>query len=155
MHVPVIDGSGAVVLELRCRGLRRGATARLTIRKGIRRTFRLHEGNGTVRVRLDKPPDTVEPLVHLECCSTGSDGAAWHAAGQQAAAPRQIPIEVLSAGEAGDLQAPAGRFEALYGGEPDGTVLVRPGGFVRWRARSAGEAAADDLAGALATILKL
>ena len=65
MHVPVIDGSGAALIELRCRGLKRGATARLTIRKGIRRTFRLHEGNGTVRIRLDKPPGTVEPLVHL------------------------------------------------------------------------------------------
>ena len=86
---------------------------------------------------------------------TGSAGAAWRAAAQQAAAPRQVPIEVLSVGEAGDLQAPAGRFEALYGLEPDGAVLVRPDGFVGWRARRAGEVAADDLAGALARILKL
>ena len=85
----------------------------------------------------------------------GSDGAAWRAAAEQAAAPRHVPIEVLSAGEAGDLRAPAGRFEALYGIEPTGAVLVRPDGFVGWRAQRARAAPADDLAHALATILKL
>ena len=86
---------------------------------------------------------------------TGTDGAAWRAAAQEAAAPRQTPIEVLSVGEAGDLQAPAGRFETLYGVEPDGAVLVRPDGFVGWRAHRAGDAPAEDLARALTTILKL
>jgi putative polyketide hydroxylase len=86
---------------------------------------------------------------------TGSDAAAWRAATQQAAAPRRIPIEVLSVGEAGDLQAPAGRFETLYGVEPEGAVLVRPDGFVGWRAYRAGDAPAEDLARALTTILKL
>ena len=71
------------------------------------------------------------------------------------AARRQTPIEVLSVGEASDLQAPAGRFKALYQVEPDGAVLVRPDGFVGWRARRAGEAPAEDLERALARILKL
>jgi putative polyketide hydroxylase len=86
---------------------------------------------------------------------TGSDGAAWRPAAEKAAAPRQVPLEVLSVGDAGELQAPAGRFEALYGVEPDGAVLVRPDGFVGWRARRPGDVPAADLAGALATILKL
>jgi putative polyketide hydroxylase len=86
---------------------------------------------------------------------SGSHGAAWRAAAHQAAPPRQVPIEVLSVGEAGDLQAPAGRFEALYGVEPDGAVLVRPDGFVGWRTQRAGKVPAEDLAGALDTILKL
>ena len=86
---------------------------------------------------------------------TASHGAAWRAAAEQAAAARPIPIEVLSVGETADLQAPAGRFETLYGIEPDGAVLVRPDGFVGWRAERAGETPAKDLAGALATILKL
>ena len=86
---------------------------------------------------------------------TGPDGGAWRAAAQEAAAPRQTPIEVLSVGEAGDLQAPAGRFETLYGVEPDGAVLVRPDGFVGWRAHRSGDAPAEGLARALTTILKL
>jgi putative polyketide hydroxylase len=86
---------------------------------------------------------------------TGSDGAAWRAAAEAAAAPRKVPVEVLSVGETADLQAPADRFETLYGVEPDGAVLVRPDGFVGWRAQRAGDTPADDLAGALATTLKL
>lgn len=86
---------------------------------------------------------------------TGSDGDLWRATTEQAAAPRQVPIEVLTVGEKGDLQAPAGRFEALYGVEPDGAVLVRPDGFIGWRAQRAEDLATDDLAGVLATILKL
>jgi hypothetical protein len=86
---------------------------------------------------------------------TGSDGDRWRATTEQAAAPRQVPIEVLTVGEQGDLQAPAGRFEALYGVEPDGAVLVRPDGFIGWRAQRAEDLATDDLAGVLATILKL
>jgi putative polyketide hydroxylase len=86
---------------------------------------------------------------------TGPDGAAWRAAAEQAAAPRRVPIEVQSVGEAGDLQAPPGRFEALYGIEPDGAVLVRPDGFVGWRSQRAGDTPANRLGDALATILKL
>jgi hypothetical protein len=65
MHVPVIEGNGTATLTLRCRGLEAGATARLTIRESIRRSFRLGQGDGTVRVHLDKPPGKVEPLVHI------------------------------------------------------------------------------------------
>jgi putative polyketide hydroxylase len=86
---------------------------------------------------------------------TGSEGAAWRAAAQRATAPRAMPIEVLSVGEAADLESPAGRFEALYGVEPDGAVLVRPDGFVGWRTHRAGTVPADDLMRALTTILKL
>jgi hypothetical protein len=84
----------------------------------------------------------------------GSDGAAWRTATERAAAPRSVPVEVLTVGEAGDLRAPAGRFEALYGVEADGAVLVRPDGFVGWRAARAGGTPAADLARALAAILK-
>jgi putative polyketide hydroxylase len=86
---------------------------------------------------------------------TGSEGAAWRAAAERAAASRRVPLEVLAVGEAGDLRAPAGCFEALYGIEADGAVLVRPDGFVGWRAQRAGTRPADDLAGALTTILDL
>jgi putative polyketide hydroxylase len=85
----------------------------------------------------------------------GSDGAAWRAAAARAAQPRRVPIEVLTVGQTGDLRAPAGRFEALYGVEPNGAVLIRPDGFVGWRAQRPSNTPADDLAAALATILKL
>jgi putative polyketide hydroxylase len=81
---------------------------------------------------------------------TGPDGAVW----QEAAASRREPIEVLTVGEAGDLQASSERFAELYGIESDGAVLVRPDGFVGWRTSHAGGAPGDDLARALATISK-
>ncbi|UGS34942.1 FAD-dependent monooxygenase [Capillimicrobium parvum] len=85
-----------------------------------------------------------------------SDGAAaWRAAADHAAVGSKVPVEVLSVGAAGELQVPAGRFETLYGVEPDGAVLVRPDGFVGWRAQHAGDAPAEALDSALATILKL
>ncbi len=77
---------------------------------------------------------------------TGPDGTAWRAV----AAACGVPIEVLTVGETDDLRAPAGRFEELYGVGAEGAVLVRPDGFVGWRAAGAGE----DLLGALDVILK-
>lgn len=57
-----------------------------------------------------------------------------------------MPIDVLTVGEKGDLQAPDGRFEALYGSGPTGAVLVRPDGFIGWRAQRVGDIPAEDLA---------
>ncbi len=85
----------------------------------------------------------------------GSEGAAWRAIGVEAAAPRHVPLEVLTVGQMGDLRAEDGRFETEYGIEPEGAVLVRPDGFVGWRAQRADETPASDLAGALANILKV
>lgn len=65
MHTAVIDGAGGMVLTLSCDGVRKGATGRLLIRKAIRRTFRLRQGDGTVKIHLDKPPGRIEPLVYL------------------------------------------------------------------------------------------
>ena len=66
-HMPlrVHNGSGQLRLELRCRGLRRGATARVTVGRAITRHFRLRRGSGTLRVHLDKPPGTVEPYAYI------------------------------------------------------------------------------------------
>jgi putative polyketide hydroxylase len=39
----------------------------------------------------------------------------------------------------GDLGAGDGRFEEVYGTGAEGAVLVRPDGFVAWRAAGAGD----------------
>jgi hypothetical protein len=57
--------TGYLRLRLSCRRLRRGSTARVRIAKPVTRSFRLHNGSGSIDVRLAKPADTVEPLVHL------------------------------------------------------------------------------------------
>ncbi len=58
----------------------------------------------------------------------GSAGDGWVRAAQSIANAGPLVAHALDTG---------GRLESLYGIEPDGAVLVRPDGFVAWRARSA------------------
>jgi hypothetical protein len=72
MRTRVINADGVMELDLRCRGLERRATARVRIGKAIHRSFPLHQGVGTLRVHLDKPPGKVEPYVFLTDGRAGS-----------------------------------------------------------------------------------
>jgi putative polyketide hydroxylase len=64
---------------------------------------------------------------------TGAKGSVWHAAAAGVSSRRALDLAVYSIG----LEVMADRdFEALYGIEPDGAVLVRPDGHVALRARS-------------------
>lgn len=65
VQTAVHNGAGELVLELRCRRLKRGAAARVRIAKPIVRHFRLRQGSGTLRIHLDKPPGKVEPYAHV------------------------------------------------------------------------------------------
>ena len=52
-------------MAIRCPRARRGARAKLTFRAPFRRTFRLSNGAGTVRVEVDEPRGDVRPLGRL------------------------------------------------------------------------------------------
>jgi hypothetical protein len=65
MDVAVQNRSGYLRLQLRCRGLKRGAAVRVLFVKAVGRSFRLHRGTGAIRVRLSKPPGAVRPLMYL------------------------------------------------------------------------------------------
>jgi 2-polyprenyl-6-methoxyphenol hydroxylase-like FAD-dependent oxidoreductase len=75
----------------------------------------------------------------------GPDGEAWRPAG--AAAGRETGIDL-----AFHLMSQSGFAEA-HGIEPSGAVLVRPDGFVAWRARTGQSASADSLVRVLTEIL--
>ncbi len=79
----------------------------------------------------------------------GPEGAAWLKAAAAAARALAIPIKAWQIGGAGGLEDVAGRFLEAYGLSAGGAVLVRPDGFVAWRA-GASTAPSD---GALARIL--
>ena len=66
MQAVVEQGSGHLRLVLRCRAVRDGAAVRVRLAKPLRRSFRLHHGNGSIRVRLAKPPGPAEPLSYLD-----------------------------------------------------------------------------------------
>ena len=86
---------------------------------------------------------------------TGPGGDAWRAVAA-AAAPPGVPLDVCQVGTAGSadgLSDPDGRFQAAYGIGPDGAVLVRPDGYVAWRAADGTAAGPGILADVLATVL--
>jgi 2-polyprenyl-6-methoxyphenol hydroxylase-like FAD-dependent oxidoreductase len=83
----------------------------------------------------------------------GVDGAAWCDAATAAAAT--VPGVRLSAHCVGgdDLAVPDGSFPEAYDVSGTGAVLVRPDGFVAWRARTASDHPEEALTDALRTAL--
>ena len=82
----------------------------------------------------------------------GPEGRAWSESGRAAA--KQLGIEVdMHQIDANGLTDPSGGFASAYGMAPSGAVLVRPDGFVAWRAKSAEAASAQRLANVLASVL--
>jgi hypothetical protein len=66
----------------------------------------------------------------------GADGDAWRDAALRAADDLDVPLDVYVVG-GGELRDPRGGFAAAYGISAAGAVLVRPDGFVAWRAHDA------------------
>jgi len=81
----------------------------------------------------------------------GAAGAAWCEAARTIAHRTGLAVDVHRIGEDGLLDPEAG-FEIAYGLEPAGAVIVRPDGFVGWRARSRSPAAAPELQRAFAML---
>jgi 2-polyprenyl-6-methoxyphenol hydroxylase-like FAD-dependent oxidoreductase len=85
----------------------------------------------------------------------GPDGEAWCAAARDAARGFPgLPLDVHRVGGS-ELRDPEGAFATAYGLHAAGAALVRPDGFVAWRAKSAAPApdAERALAGALRAVL--
>ncbi len=80
-------------------------------------------------------------------------GAAWHTAAQGIAQRLELPLDIYRVGSQGDLIDRDNRFLAVYGLEADGAVLVRPDGFIAWRAQSGSSRPEQALDHALTTLL--
>lgn len=78
----------------------------------------------------------------------GPKAEEWCRCASIAASEERIPLDVFRPGVDG-LEDPTGNLPALHGLEPDGCVLVRPDGFVAWRARDAHGASVAALRSAL------
>ncbi|MBB3311726.1 2-polyprenyl-6-methoxyphenol hydroxylase-like FAD-dependent oxidoreductase [Rhizobium sp. BK196] len=66
-----------------------------------------------------------------------ADDANWHAAADRLRESAGVPLACHVFGSSGDLDAPEGRWPSAYGVGDGGAVLIRPDGFVAWRAPSA------------------
>lgn len=83
----------------------------------------------------------------------GPEGAAWVRAAKSAAQVLSLPLHAYCIGT--DLADPESRFAEAYGVTPSGASLVRPDGFVAWRAKSMVEAPEAVMGAALRQILLL
>ncbi|WP_042418131.1 FAD-dependent oxidoreductase [Streptacidiphilus anmyonensis] len=89
---------------------------------------------------------------------TGPAGASWHEAGQQVAQALGLPLNCLPV-DAGSGQGPALAPDAesgwaqAHGVNDDGAVLVRPDGFVAWRAAGASDRPVQVLTEVLTSVL--
>jgi 2-polyprenyl-6-methoxyphenol hydroxylase-like FAD-dependent oxidoreductase len=81
-----------------------------------------------------------------------TDGQPWCESAIRAAKDSGLPLTVLRLGLNG-LRDAEGGFAAAYGLEPSGCVLVRPDGFVAWRAINSTGASAARLSEVLRSIL--
>ena len=83
----------------------------------------------------------------------GIEGRAWlTAADEVARSRRMIPLRAFTIGPGGELGTSDGKWEALYGVERDGAVLVRPDGFVGWRSQRSGAMLRGELDQAVAIV---
>ncbi|MGA8013303.1 MAG: FAD-dependent monooxygenase [Candidatus Acidiferrales bacterium] len=82
----------------------------------------------------------------------GPEGNAWCDSAAAAAKQLGIEIDVHRVGAKG-LADPDGTFAAAYGISPNGAVLVRPDGFVAWRAKTGEAASTEEISSALASVL--
>ncbi|WP_432840326.1 FAD-dependent monooxygenase [Dactylosporangium sp. CA-092794] len=80
----------------------------------------------------------------------GAQGAGWDEPARLAAAALGVPVAVLRAGR--DFRPAWAQWEARYRTGPAGGVLVRPDGFVGWRAAAPTTALAGALAGLLGRV---
>ena len=85
----------------------------------------------------------------------GPRGAAWCAAARDAARALGAGLDAYSVadGPAGELADPDSRFCAAYGVSSGGAVLVRPDGFIAWRAADATGATAGAMTRVLSRVL--
>ncbi len=111
--------------------------------------WQLLSGNGLLG--LDGRPGTRAPHLWVTCQGkristldvfgkgfvllTGSDGEAWRKNAPVVAERLGIDLSVYRIGPDGDLRAPAKSWQARAGISAQGVLLVRPDGFVAWRAR--------------------
>ena len=105
--------------------------------------------------RQGKTLSTLDLYVGDFVLIAGPDGAAWADAAKSASA--DLGVDVVSytvgAGSIDQADAAAPPFATAYGITPSGATLVRPDGYVAWRAARHTPDAADRLLAALGQVL--
>jgi 2-polyprenyl-6-methoxyphenol hydroxylase-like FAD-dependent oxidoreductase len=102
--------------------------------------------------RAGSPLSTLDLLGRNFVLLAGSAGAAWCTAALDAGRQLGVTLDAWQVG-GDDLHDAGDQFPSAYGISPAGAVLVRPDGFVGWRAADAADASPSVLADVLRTLL--
>ena len=105
--------------------------------------------------RDGRPLSTLDLFARCFALLAGADGGAWCDAANAAAAQAGLRLDIHRIGAAGGLANPDGSFAEAYGITPTGATLVRPDGYVGWRAADGAGASRETVARVLASLLSL
>ena len=103
--------------------------------------------------RDGEPVSTHDLLRRGFLLLAGPEARSWCDAARSASESLGVDVDAYRVGSGGDLGDPDGRFAEVYGTGAEGAVLVRPDGFVAWRARAAQDDARDVLGNVLGRVL--
>ena len=103
--------------------------------------------------RDGRPLSTLDLFGRRFALLAGADGGAWCAAASAAAAQAGLTLDIHPIAAAGGLANPDGTFAEAYGITPTGATIVRPDGYVGWRAADGGAASRETVARVLASLL--
>ena len=95
---------------------------------------------------------TLDLFTRNFCLLAARDGGGWCHAARQAAAEFGLAIDAHQV-DRGDISDPDGRFADAYGLSPSGAVIVRPDGFVAWRAVDGATASKATMTALLSSLL--
>jgi putative polyketide hydroxylase len=96
---------------------------------------------------------TVDLLVGRFLLLTGGGGTSWYQAAISVAASLNLNLAAYRIGPNGDLLDPEHDCTRRMGISPDGAVVIRPDGFVAWRASHFAKAPEQELRQVLNRIL--
>jgi 2-polyprenyl-6-methoxyphenol hydroxylase-like FAD-dependent oxidoreductase len=102
--------------------------------------------------RAGQPLSSFDLFTKNFCVLAAADGGAWCEAARAAAAELGLPLDTHHV-DHGALHDPRRRFVEAYGLSAAGAVLVRPDGFVAWRAADTGSANTTAMREVLASLL--
>jgi hypothetical protein len=103
--------------------------------------------------RDGRPLSTLDLFGRRFALLAGADGGAWCAGASAAAALAGLTLDIHRIGAADGLANPDGSFAEAYGITSTGATIVRPDGYVGWRAADGAGASRDAVARVLASLL--
>jgi 2-polyprenyl-6-methoxyphenol hydroxylase-like FAD-dependent oxidoreductase len=119
------------------------------------RESKARPGTRAPHVWLERGPEKISTLDLFGrnfVLLAGPQGIAWCEGAQEVARTVKVPLDIWRIGSGG-LRDPESVFPKAYGLQPDGAVLVRPDGFVVWRAGASDEASPEIIRSVLDSVL--